>query len=285
MISGLKKLEFIGFAKETDCTKSDSLDANSGDYFQYINPDIQVIKVTNKILGQNGLNYLTKRVKSLKELRINSIDSIDDLKLICQHFKSLKCLSFGFEISAELKSEAFRLMSNLNDLEVIDIQMSEKSEENEITSDSCLLELMSKTPKMKTIIIRGKITEASIQFIDRYWPQLEKLEIKSKIGAAISPTIIPNIAKLKNLNYLDLSDSNITDDDIFKIIFAKNRLRFLNLSGTRITMKTINVLIEKANSMPNEKFEMDLRRTSVSYLSESINQMPHNLLTHLTIKL
>lgn len=280
LICGLQRLESISFAKECDCSQTDSLEANSGDYFQYINPEIRVIRVTNKILGRKGLYYLTKRVKNLRELRINVIDSIDDLKLICEHFRNLKCLSFGFGISSEQMFEAFHLMSSLHDLEYIDIVMSDESEQNQITSDTCLLELMSKTPNMKTIIFSGKITEQSIQFVDRYWPKLEKLQIKSKSGAAISSAIIANIAKLKNLNYLDLKDSNITDEDIFRIFLTLNKLRFVDMSGTRITDKTLEFLIEKANSMPNQMFEINLRRTSVKYSNESNRQTPNNLLTH-----
>lgn len=281
LISGLNKLEILCFCKETDCTESQTSDI-SGDYFQFINPDIQVIRVTKKILGLKGLYYLTKRVKSLKELRIDVIDSIENLKLICEHFQSLKCLSFKFEINSQQKFEAFGLMSSLHNLEEVDIVMSDKSEENGFTSDSCLLELMKSIPLMKSIIFSGKFTEGSVKFVDMYWPQLEKLQIKSKLGSAISSTIVKNIAKLNHLKYLDLNNSNITDDDIFKLMSDSSKVRFIDLSGTRITDKTIEFLIRKAKSMPNEKFEIILRRTSVQ-IHELKNILPNNLLTHLSV--
>jgi hypothetical protein len=258
LMIGFKDLEFLSLGKQTIC---DSENEISGEYFHYINENVSVLKITQQILGINGLKILCNRLKSMTEFGVNTLSSLNDIKLISEYLIDLKCLSFEFCIPANDQTQAFLMLSQLKNLEELDISMSKEMELNSIDSD--LVIIMSKCHSMKRFRLKGSITDNPIKVIDLYWPKLEKLSIIPTNKDTLTDEVLPQIAKLKNLSHLDVRDSRI-GDQLIHVINSCENLHYINVCGSQVTNKLLEAFINVAKANPQSEYQIKRARTNIS---------------------
>lgn len=187
------------------------------------------------------------RLRSSK-ITAQSIEDADDISLICQLF-DLEELYLDFHYSKSLI----------------------------LCLDDAIYSIMQGCRKMRKIeLFNTYLTDRSLVEINKFWNELIHLSLYTQMNPDITDVSVPSIAELKNLQYLNLNGTNVSDK-IVDVLHRCNQIRDINLEYTLITNRVVSSAIAIAKLRPNDKIVFDLAGNDIVLPAS----MPSNLTIYL----
>lgn len=197
----------------------------------------------------NGLAAISDGASMLKKLNISGNAAITDQSftpLLTKHKSSITHLEMSGCFA--IKINAIKLISDCQNLTVLDLGLLTKLESNEI------INLCAKLKNLRKLNLRGvkAVTDNCIHNIVFACDQIEDFVIAK--CDAVSDTGIKEISTyLPKLHTLDISGcSYVTDDGILALALNLEHLKNLNISSTGITHISVNVITENCYSSIEE---------------------------------
>ncbi|CAG2164122.1 unnamed protein product [Oppiella nova] len=118
--------------------------------------------------------------------------------------------------------------------------------------------------------------------VDQYLPQLEILEL---VGLDIGDRALKSVAKLKNVSFLDIASSLLSDGAVIHVIenspkltwFRPNGGEVINPDHTPIGPKTLDAFTTAARKRPDTQFEIVFNSSAKIDLDARKGSLPSNL--------
>ncbi|XP_054165955.1 uncharacterized protein LOC128963471 [Oppia nitens] len=214
---------------------------------------------------------VTGSAKCLTNLEING-EFIDNkiVSEICENLFNLQILEI--DCSNIEDKHTLHKLSNLRHLEELNLFLPS------IKFDYILCDILKNNYYLKKLSLDGAIvTDYSIQFLPQFCPHLEYLSIAFEeliINNKISDNCCESLAKLNNLQHLDLQYTKIGDKLIQVITDCPNILTVEIEGCKQVTNKLIDCMIDIAKQRPNKSLTLFARET---HLNEPEVQIPDNL--------
>ncbi|GFR21033.1 f-box domain-containing protein [Trichonephila clavata] len=229
----LSKLEKLSLISTVPCEE---------DVFEtfYINEETMKSKPSNSVLSFTSIKQLIgKNRTTLKHINFLSLRLSEKAVVTLSKMEGLKLKSISFPY-VFYSSYIKEFCENQNSLTSLDLSFLLYDTDNTVCAIcKCL-------PNLQELIIRYK------QAIDRCI--LEVFQLRNLVKLVISSCF--NISRLSyreavsnhktyKLEYLDLSCAEISDDCLFKLLEHNQNIRYLNVTYTRVSNKTLNMICKK----------------------------------------
>lgn len=217
-----------------------------------------------------GLTMIcTSPVQNLKVLNI-VIDWNLQLNLITDYLINLIVLNCTIA-SSEVTN--IRSISKLHKLESLFLSVWPS-----IELDDDIIEIMNGCCNLKSLTINGEVGDTSLVHIGLLCPKLEKLEIALN-NATTNPvsdvTVTQGLTLLKNLKYLSLQKTIVSDLGVRVLLECCTKLTYLQLTGADKLTLTVFEILEEASEKRRKKYQQEKEdeEEQILYSSEKHKQV------------
>ena len=248
----------------------------SGECYSYLSENIREIRTDIRIMDNSGLLSLSAsnggHNLSCLDLKGGTFDGWW-LQIIAQGLPQLQILRCSkISVFSDDDLEDIGLIRELKQLRELYLDLSAKS--LVIYLDDVVYGLMQGCPHMTRFeLFNGFLTDRSLIHINKYWPQMSYLLLSTQMNPHITDESLNSICQLKQLIYLNLNGTNISDSFV-RVSQMCSKLKDINLEYTLITNTTIESLIDAAILRPFDKISVDIAGTDTDIQNL---ELPSNL--------
>ena len=248
----------------------------NGECYSYLSENIREIRTDIRIMDNSGLLSLSGssggRNLTCLDLKGGTWDGWW-LQIIAQglpHLQILRCSKISIFSDDDLEDIA--LISLLKHLRELYLDLSAKS--LVLYLDDVVYGLMQGCPQMsKFELFNGFLTDRSLLHINQFWPKMAYFSLSTQMNPNITDQSMDSISELKNLIYLNLNGTNVSDSFV-KVSQMCTKLKDINLEYTLITNITVESLIDAAILRPKDKISVDIAGTDTDIQNF---ELPSNL--------